>query len=570
MVNALHIDYDVLARMRDGTALVANIFRPDDSVKYPVALARTPYGKDYMTGFPYLDIIRLAKCGYIVIVQDVRGRGGSEGTFEPFINEGKDGYDSVEWAAGLEGSSGNVGMWGFSYLSYTQWAAALMNPPSLKCITPTFTPTDFTNGVYWRGGAFELGLIVHLLINSLGMEDIFKKFAADPAKLGPAISTFVEEVDRIPFGGVNSLDLTKIDTFENTGIGAEYVKFLLDNYLDERFSKFPYALKKRLAEVKIPSLNIAGWNDIFLQDTIDSFTAQHAAGHQTKLLIGPWAHLNFSGTVGENEYGMAASMSFINKEYDHVALIQKWFDHWLGNQDNRFKKEPPVMYFVSGENIWHTDTQWPPKDITLTSYYLQPYGGLSIDRPSKQGQSAGYKYNPANPLHTHGGAILMHPYFITGPRDQQFINTRDDLLVFTTAVLTDNLHLVGPVQVRLWISTSAVDTDFIATLLDVHPDGKTFNLTDGIIRAKFRNGNQPELLSPSEIYELTIDLWSVGHAFLKGHKLALRVTSSNFPRWDRNLNNDGTSSELVTAEQTIYMDTQHPSHILLPVSLKKA
>jgi putative CocE/NonD family hydrolase len=214
MINSIKIDYNVPGKMRDGTTLFANIFRPTAPGKYPVLLTRTPYGKDFMTGFPYMDIVRLAKSGYIVVVQDVRGRGASEGAFELFINESEDGYDAVEWAAGLEDTNGTVGMWGFSYLSFTQWAAALLNPPSLKAIAPTFTPTDFMNGVYWRGGALELGLSVHLLINSLGMEDVFKKNAADPAKLGPAINTFVEEVDRIPFGGVDSFDLSKIETFK--------------------------------------------------------------------------------------------------------------------------------------------------------------------------------------------------------------------------------------------------------------------------------------------------------------------------------------------------------------------
>jgi len=565
MVNPIKIEYDVPCKLSDGVTLNANILRPAEAGTYPVALPRTPYGKDYMTGFPYLDIVRLAKCGYIVVVQDVRGRGSSEGAWELFINESQDGYDAVEWAAGLKGSNGKVGMWGFSYLAYTQWAAALMNPPSLKAIAPTFTPTDFTNGVCWRGGALELGLTVHLLINSLGLEDVFKKFAADPAKLGAAINSFVEEVDRIPFGGLDSLDLTKLDTIQNTGVGVDYVQFLLDNYLDDKFSTFPYSLKERLAEVSIPSLNIAGWNDIFLQDTIDSFTSQHEGGHKTKLLVGPWAHLNFSSTIGEVDYGMAGSMTFINKEYDHVALIQKWFDCWLKGKENGFDLEPPVKVFIGGENTWITDTQWPLKGTTLTPYYLQPDGGLSPEKPADEVSTDFYQYDPLNPVPTHGGAVLMHPYFIPGPREQQLVNIREDMLIYTTDQLAENLRVVGPVEVKLWASTSAVDTDFVATLMDVHPDGKVLNITDGIIRAKYRNGSKPKLLQPREIYEVTIDLWSVGHTFLKGHKLSLRITSSNFPRWDRNLNNNGTSKDSVIATQTVYLDAQHPSRIIVPV-----
>jgi putative CocE/NonD family hydrolase len=344
------------------------------------------------------------------------------------------------------------------------------------------------------------------------------------------------------------------------------MQFLLDKYLDDQFTEFPYNLKQRLSEVSIPSLNIAGWNDIFLQDTIDSFTSQQEQGNPSKLLIGPWAHLNFSGTIGEVDYGMAGSMSFINKEYDHVALLQKWFDRWLKDEENGIDKEPPVKYFIGGENTWHTDSQWPPTGVKPTPYYFHEKNHLSPEKPSQEGSKVSYSYDPRDPVPTHGGAVLMHPYFISGPRNQQLINKRDDLLVFSTQELGKDLRLVGPVKVNLWASTSGVDTDFVATLLDICPDNKALNITDGIIRAKYCNGNEPVFLSPGEVYAFTIDLWSVGYTFKQGHKMALRITSSNFPRWDRNLNNGGASFEPVVAEQTIYLDAEYPSRIILPIS----
>ena len=565
MTDALRIDYNVPAKLRDGTTLYANVFRPAEPGKYPIALTRTPYGKDYMTGFPYMDIVRLAKSGYIVIVQDVRGRGASEGVFQLFVNEAEDGYDSVEWAANLDSANGKVGMWGFSYMSYTQWAAALMNPPSLKAIAPTFTLADFTNGVYWRGGALELGLIVHLLINSLGMEDLFKKYAGDPSRLSSAINTFVEEVDKIPYGGLNAFDLKELDVIQHTGIGVETLNFLLDNYLGEIFSSYPYNLKKKLADVKIPALNIAGWNDIFLQDTIDCFNIHQQNGSPSQLLIGPWSHLNYSSTIGEMDYGMSAPITFINKEYDHVALIQRWFDRWLKNDNGSLHNELPVKVFIGGENSWIEEDQWPPQAMHPTPFYMHESGMLSTHIPEESGARKSYEYDPQDPFPTHGGSILMHPYFISGPRDQRLLHAREDMLYFQTDILDETVRVIGPIEVKIWASSSAVDTDFVATLLDIHPDGKVFNLTDGIIRAKFRESNQPQWIKPGEIYPYAIDLWSIGHAFLKGHRIALRITSSNFPRWDRNLNNDGKPKKPRVASQTIYMDAGYPSRVLLPV-----
>ncbi len=566
MINALKIAYNVPCQLRDGTTLMANVFRPDTNGEYPVLLTRTPYGKDYMTGFPYMDVVRLAKSGFIVVLQDVRGRGASQGEWDLFVNETEDGFDAVQWAADLPGSNGNVGMWGFSYLAYTQWAAAITQPPALKAIAPTFTPLDFTNGVFWRGGALELGIMTHLLINSLGMEDIFRKFSSHPEKLGPALSTFIHEVDRIPFGGLDAFNLHQLDTFNNTGVGIDYLNKVLNNYLLPTLTNFPLGLKDRIAQVKIPSLNIAGWNDIFLQDTIDAFTIQQSRGNPAKLLIGPWSHLNYTNTIGELDYGMAANTALINKEYDHVALLLKWFSHWLSDGQNGIMDEPPVKVFIGGKNRWITADQWPPHDSKLVEWYLDSEKGLSQKKPDQLHHSMQFSFDPAHPFPTHGGSILMHPYFIPGPRDQQLFNTREDCLVFSSEPLSHPLTITGPVSVSLFAASSAIDTDFVATLLDIHPDGKSYNITDGIIRARYRDGVPSQNLTPGEPVCVSIDLWSAGYAFLPGHRLAVRITSSNFPRWDRNLNNNGDSSQTVIAHQSIFMDTGHPSHIRLTIS----
>lgn len=572
MTDALHFEYNVPAKMRDGVILRANIFRPAGNGKYPVALTRTPYGKDFMTGFPYLDVVRLAKCGYVVVVQDVRGRGDSEGEWEVFANEGMDGYDTVEWAAQLENSDGNVGMWGFSYLSYAQWAAALLKPPHLKAIIPTFTAGDFSNGLFWRGGALELGILVHFFINSLGFDTILKKFAGQPEKLNEAIGAYIREIDRLPSDGFDGLPVEELDVFNKIDIYRDQINSIVENISDEKYDQPPYSLMDRISELEIPSYNIAGWNDIFLQSSLDCFTTlqqKYPQGkeHPHKLLIGPWAHLNFSGMIGELDYGMNASMASINGEYDHVGLVQRWFDHWLKGIQNGIENDPPIKYLTGGNNAWLTDTAWPPPSTINIPYYLRSGNELSVLPPNTDETAHEYTYDPYDPLITVGGAVLMHPYFIPGPRDQYLRDGRTDIQCFQTPKLEKKIRLAGPVKMHLWASSSALDTDFVATLLDVHPDGRAYNLAEGIIRAKYRNGRTPEYLQPDQPYEFVIDLWSIAHVFLEGHSVRLDISSANFPRWDRNPNTGPQSGSDATevAHQKIFHDQQHQSRLVLPI-----
>ncbi|MBI9043753.1 MAG: CocE/NonD family hydrolase [Anaerolineaceae bacterium] len=565
MTVSLKVEFDVPAEMRDGTILRANIFRPDDESEYPIALTRTPYGKDYMTGFPFMDLVRLAQAGFIVIAQDVRGRGKSDGEWELFTHEAEDGYDTVEWAAALHGSNGNVGMWGFSYLGFTQWTAATLQPPHLKAIMPAFTWSDTRNGMFWRGGALELGLLVHLMLPSLGLETIFKRHAQNPEELGKAITTFIHENDHLKDSGFLSLPLDTLKPIVNTQLGVEYLADLIANPNDEKFSAMPYSITQEYKKMQIPAFNIAGWNDIFSQDTIRNYTEQLKAADPdnppaSKLIIGPWAHLNYSNVIGEADYGMTGSMTFIDGQYDHVALTARWFDYWLKGKENGILDEPPIKVFLSGKNTWVHENEWPPTRTIFTPLYLHKGASLSIQMPKDDEPSIGYSYDSANPTPTWGGAVLMHPVFVPGVKDQRGIEHRNDILSFTSQPLTEDLQVMGPVEVKLWASSSAPETDFVARLIDVHPDGYAHNLTDGIIRTP------PQY--PGKVMELNIDLWSVGHVFETGHSLRLDIASANFPRWDRNPNTGkpfGQSADLQIAEQTIYIEAQYPSHIILPV-----
>jgi uncharacterized protein len=571
---SINVEFDVPAIMRDGTILYSNIFRPVEEGKFPVLITRTPYGKDYMTGFPFLDMVRLAKNGFIVVAQDVRGRGSSHGKWELFVNEGNDGYDSVEWAAKLPGSNGNVGMWGFSYLGYAQWITAALNPPHLKAIMPVFTWANARNGLYWRGGALELGLLLNLSLPSLGLEIIFKQYGDSPEKLQENINNFVNEVDNLRKSGFSSLPLNELSPIVNTGLGISELEKLIENQNGEMYDDLPYSFYKNYEKVTIPAYNIAGWYDIFSQDTINNYSdhinvANTEEAKHSRLMIGPWSHLNFTNVIGDTDFGMGSSMSFIDSEMDHVALATKWFEYWLKGIENGVLDEPPVKVFVTGKNKWQSEDEWPPSRSKINTFFLHSEGELSKIQPSLEKSYDCYYYDPENPTPTVGGAQHIHPGITPGVKDQQIIGQRDDVLSFNSQPLKSDMGVLGTVEVSLWAASSAIDTDFVARLIDVSPNGFAHNLTDGIIRARYRNLNNNDFLDPEIPVEFTIDLWSIGHVFLKGHQIRLDITSSNFPRWDRNLNTGddfGFGEHWIVAKQFIYHDKKHPSKLLLPVA----
>jgi putative CocE/NonD family hydrolase len=319
--------------------------------------------------------------------------------------------------------------------------------------------------------------------------------------------------------------------------------------------------------VQVPSFNIGGWYDIFLSDTIANFDAMRQQGRPSKLLIGPWSHTNYRSPVGDLDFGFASQASFINLQTDLNRLQLRWFDHWLKGVDTGILAEPPIRLFVMGANVWRDEQEWPLARAAATKFYLRSDGGLSQEPPGAE-QPDSYTYDPADPVPTHGGALLMAAQFQAGPLDQRRIEARPDVLAYTTAPLERDMEVTGPINVQLWACSSAPDTDFVARLVDVYPDGRAFNLTDGIIRARYRDGLTESFLEPGQPYAFNIDLWATSNVFKAGHRIRLQVTSSNFPRWDRNPNTGhpfGQDAELRTARQTILHDPEHPSHLLLPV-----
>ena len=579
------IEFDVEAQMRDGTTLRANVYRPAGDGRWPVLLTRLPYGKDLPLGSAVLDPAQIVRRGYVVIVQDTRGRFMSEGEWVPFINEALDGVDTIEWAAQLPYSNGNVGMYGISYFGFTQWSSAVFQPPALKALAPIQTWSDPFNGVMFRGGALELGAAGSWQL-MMGLNELMRRHQGNPQALGRSIYGLVKEMDTLANEGYWFLPLHEFAPLKKSDIAQTFFENFLRPMDPEHPITQPLFIAGKQESVIVPTLNVGGWYDIFLQDTIDSYKFMRERGstqqaRQSKLLIGPWAHGAFTNPIGEMNFGFGSSAAFIGLQIDLMSLQVRWFDHWLKGINTGMLNEPPIKLFVMGTNVWRDEQEWPLARAIETRYYLHSNGQantlhgngyLSTDLPdSDEPATDYYEYDAANPVITRGGALLLSPEYRPGPFDQRPTESREDVLVYTTGELKEDLEVTGPIKVHLWATSSAPDTDFVARLVDVHPDDYAQNLTDGIIRARYRNaslGEGASLIEPGRAYEYEIDLWSTSNVFKAGHRIRLDVTSSNFPRWDRNPNTGhefGVDSELAVAHQMILHDPEHPSFIVLPI-----
>lgn len=565
-VPAIRVDYDVPARMRDGTVLRANVYRPLDDGPHPVLLSRLPYGKDLALASSIIDPVVAARRGYAVVVQDTRGRFASEGDFYPFRDEGRDGADTIAWAAEQEWSDGQVGMFGASYFGFTQWSAAIEQPPALRAMAPAVTWSDPLNGHSFRGGAFELGIAANWDL-AVGMDTLVRRHRDDVGALVSSFHALVDTYDVLGAGGYLSLPLREFAPLRSTDVAPWFFDTLARPISELRCA--PEAVLGHRERVKAPSLNIGGWYDIFVADTIANYSTMRALRVPSKLLIGPWTHVGRANPVGQRNFGFGASAAFVNLERDLGGIQLRWFDHWLKGEENGVLDEPPVRIFVMGANRWRDLTDWPPA-ADDTRFFLRAGGRLDRDAPRDEEPDA-YDYDPADPVPTRGGHLLMSPEFPSGPWDQRVIEARPDVLTFTTDPLETDVEVTGDVRVELWAISSAPDTDFVARLCDVLPDGTSYNLCDGIVRARYRDGygaKPASLIEPGRAYRYTIDLWATSNVFIAGHRIRLQVTSSSFPRWDRNPNTAhdlGVDAELRVAHQRILHDSEHPSHVALPV-----
>jgi hypothetical protein len=555
---------DVLVTMRDGVRLSGNIFMPDEEGRWPVIVERSPYGAKNDDWYIKRALYYAAR-GYAYVLQDVRGRYDSEGHFHPWDQEIYDGRDTLDWCGTQPWSTGNVGMLGMSYMGLVQWLAAPTGSPYLKTIIPHACAADYyMYGMNYFGGAF-----MHY-INL-------------PWAMGNSAHT---RQSQTPYEWTRDLRLLPILTADEvlTGRAVDfYHEWVLHSTYDDYWKKVSNFGKYQ--KMDIPILQICGWLDPHVRSLIANYEGIQRDGtplarREQKVIIGPWIHTDKPmQSYGDLDFGTDSVL-------DMHEIFLRWMDRWLKGIHNDIEREPPLRLFTMGSNAWRTAQQWPLPETNWTKLYLRSggranslYGDgkLSLTIPDEHEPPDHYEYDPQNPVPTLGadanGQIL--------PLDHRPVERRDDVLVFSTDALDDDLEVTGPVQARLYASSSATDTDWTIKLLDVYPDGKAINMFEGIIRARFREPaairagvpapgqyEHPKLLTPGLVYEFMVEVAVISTVFRKSHQIRIEVSSSNFPHFDRNLNNGGrlgVDARIVVARQTIYHDRRHPSHLELPV-----
>jgi putative CocE/NonD family hydrolase len=555
--DGLKVETSVKMKTRDGVTLVADIYRPEAEGRYPTLLQRTPY--DRRGGVA--EARALAGAGYVVIRQDVRGRYDSEGEFYPFRHEADDGYDAVEWAAALPYSNGQVGMWGGSYVGATQMLAATARPPHLVAIFPYVTASEYYEGwtyqhgalMQWFATSWSSGLAIDTLRRK-GQEGVQKRLR-DWERLSP-LSAYPLLEPPAP---------------------AELAPYFRDWIRHETSDDYWAKVKvsDHYPEMTVKALHGGGWHDLFLRGSIENYLGMKAkaatpeARDGQRLLLGPWAHAVTSpeGKIGDVTFGHDAVL-------DMTKTIRSWMDYALKGVANEYATRPAVRVFVMGENAWRDETEFPPARARATRYYLQPGAGraagvLAEKPPGRAVVSQSYDYDPEDPAPTLGGRLCCGDLLPPGPADQRPLESRPDVLVFSTPPLARDVEVTGWLTLELFAATSAVDTDFTAVLADVDETGYARFLTDGIVRGRYRESTTAAArLEPGRVYKYAIDLWATSNLFEAGHRIRLYVSSSNFPRFDRNRNTGEPifdATRLLKARQTVYHDRDRPSALVLPV-----
>ena len=592
---------DIMVPMRDGVNLATDVYRPASNGKpvegpFPVLLERTPYDKE-ARGAADLAAYFVQR-GYVMVRQDNRGRYKSEGTFTKYVDDANDGYDCLQWIGSQDWCNGKVGTYGTSYGAHTQGAMASTESAFPRCndhgqrrffqrlhvLLPAqrrirVAASDL--GV--QPGAGQQGSIGrprnqsgaginhhHRLVQPLAMEER----AFRPLKWVPDYEEYLLEI-----WTHSEYD----DYWKQPGLCAEEH---YDNWSD------------------VPQLHFGSWYDSYTRTTCDNYVAlSQMKKAPVRLLMGPWTHgqrsLSYSGEV---DFGAAAPLDG-NLAHDYDDFRLAWFDAWFKGLENDVEKQPPVLIFVMGGGdghinaqgrlnhggYWRFENEWPLARAKYASFHLHADGSLSEETPAADVPPSRYQFDPDHPVPTIGGNMSSGPGILDpgayhqaerpdrlGSREPYLpLSSRHDVLVFQTPPLEDDVEVTGPITVNLWISSSAVDTDFTAKLLDVYPpcedypDGFDMNISDSIMRARFRDSwEKPELMTPGQIYKLSFPLYPTSNLFKKGHRIRVDVSSSNFPRFDVNPNTGeplGKSLRKEVAVNAVYHDREHPSHVVLPV-----
>jgi len=569
------VEKDVMVRMRDGVELATDTWVPD-RVPAPALLVRLPYGKDLtaLLGYGLMpNLFALIEAGYALVYQDCRGTFRSGGEFVPMVNEPDDGADTIAWLVEQPWCDGNIGTFGPSYLGFVQWASASASP-HLKAIAPAVTTTDYyTTPWYSEGGALSWHT-VQSWGTGMALAETQRQVAAgtgDPqllADLAGVVSDLQPHLAALP---MRDQLLAKVWPWWGDLLGHPG--------RDQHWQDL--SVIDRAEQLTVPALHIGGWFDIFVSNTARSYTELKArsgsaeAREGQRLIIGPWDHLNSTGIYPDRQFGMTGDA--ITQDLTGAHL--KFFDRWLkqaGGPDG----SAPVRIFVMGIDQWRDEQDWPLPGTEYVSYYLNSSGRantasgdgeLGTGVPADAAADT-YLYDPRRPVPTLGGRV-MNPSTANaaGPVDQRPAEARDDVLCYTTPALAEPIEVTGHVSLILHVSSSAPDTDFTGKLVDVFPDGRAIFLTDGIMRVRYRNSlAAPEPLTPGEVCQLSLDLSVTSNVFLPGHRIRLEVSSSNFPRFDRNTNTGGViaddgAGQATVAVNRVWHGPDHPSHLVLPV-----
>ena len=613
------VQRDLWAPMRDGVRLAADLYRPlrDGRVieeALPVLLERTPYDKADRDRSQRDRLF--ASHGYAVVVQDCRGCYASEGELDFLVQEPQDGYDTVEWIAAQPWCNGKVGMFGTSYLGWTQSAAATQDPPHLTCLFPSMSGWNAHTSSVRQGGAMELRFIAWAFWHAALKSN-------KGLKARPWVARALNQVDfrhwltRLPLRPGNS-PLSLAPTYERWALEL----FGHGDY-DEYWEQAGFNIElHRSQHSDVPTYICGGWYDSYPRATLEMYRglAESKRG-PVRVIVGPWYHGTYTPELsyaGDVEFGPDAALT----SFDELHL--RWFDRWLRDDENGAEEDGPIRIFVMGGGdghrtaegrlfhggSWRTEQEWPLARTSSIPYYLHPDLTLSPQPPTGRGEPTRYRYDPDHPTPTVGGSFSsldylrelppgVDPASLPGPARRQPVTpnggwdqvegpaffgsrepsmplaSRPDVVVFQTPPLEADVEVTGPVEVRLWVSSSAVDTDFTAKLVDVYPPsgdyplGYALNICDGIIRASYRDSwRRAEPLAPGQVYQLAITLYPTSNLFARGHRIRLDISSSNFPRFDVNPNTGappGQRRGFVVAENAVYHDAEHPSHLVLPV-----
>lgn len=602
------IAYDVAIRknvmipMRDGVKLAADIYLPAEGTdiaegKFPVILERTPYDKTaprQVTNMKYY-----ARRGYVGVIQDVRGRFASEGEWYAFAKEAPDGYDTVQWLGVQPWCDGKVGTMGGSYAGSDQSALATMNPSHLSTMIVAVGASNYYHGSMRQNGALEQRFMVY----ALRMAMTSKEAIADGGLQAEIRKAFMDDmpdiVRRLPLKEGATV-LRRLPSYERWAIDI-----LTHGEFDDYWKQRGYAIDEYYDEhADVPSLYLGGWYDSYARNTPQSYMKLSAIKKsQQVLLMGPWIHGAFEVTnSGDVDFGTEAHIN-VND------LRLAWFDHYMKGMHTEFADWSPVRIFTMGTGsqcmnkhdhdrfldhggYWRSEPDWPLPGTIETPFYLRAGGELSEDAPGEnETTSTGYTFDPNDPVPTMGGGISAAESIIRagafdqrgrpdffGCVDTQPLNSRHDILTFESLELEEDTEVTGHIVMNLWASSSALDTDFTAKLIDMYPpsddypDGFAMNITDSIIRARYRNSwSEPEMMEPGTPYEFTFHLYPTSNVFRKGHRIRLDISSSNWPRFDVNPNTGGPlglEQRREIAHQTIYHSSEHPSHVVLPLQLE--